>query len=157
MILHWSASDHFGDGFVEFFNVQLAVIVVMIELDNRRDVAHAQTAVHNLHGKLAVGCRLTAGNSVTVPQLVDQMLAPADETGGAMAEQHEVVARLFRSKVGIEGQQPIDTIFADSEVLRDDPRSPKWHPSQQMLHVLKRAKDELLGLFVVLWLKIIPE
>ncbi len=157
MTLRRSPPDDFGDRLVEPGDIQVAEIVVMIHLHDRRKLADAEAAIDNLDSELAVGSRFVSGDAVAILQLVDQLLATSNETGSAMAQQHEVVAGGLCSEVGVEREQPEDTVFGDAEMFADDFGGLRRYPTDQVLNILASAEDEFLRLLVVSRLVIRPQ
>lgn len=149
-----STLNNFGNGFIELLNVELAVVVVVVELDNRSEIADAEAAIDDLYGQLSIGGCLPAGDPVAVSQLFNQVLAAANETRSPVTEQHEVVAWLLGAKVSIEREQTINAVFADPKMLGHQPGCPKRNPAQQMLNVLERTENEFLSFLMVLRMKL---
>jgi hypothetical protein len=145
----WSTLDHLRDRLIELLNIKMTVVVMVVELNDRRKIADAKAAVHDLGGQLTIGGRLVAADTVTGLKLVDQALAATDVAGSSVAEQHEVVAGWSRSEVGVEGQQPEDAVGSRAEVFGDDLGCIVWDPAQQMLDILAGTQDELLRLLVI--------
>jgi len=152
MVLRGSTSNDFSNSFVELFDVEFPVVIVVIKLDHWCKIAYAKAPVHNLHGELSIGSRLATGDAVRIAQLIDQLLTSTNETGSAMAQEHEVISGFLSSKVRVERKQTVDSVFTDAKVFGNKPGCPQRDPSQQMLNILKRTKDEFLCFFVVLWM-----
>src|SRR5829696_6785357 len=90
--------DGAADRLVELLRGQVAE-EVGIELADRRLVAHAETAVHDLDGQFAVRRRIAIGDAPDILQILDEPLRAHDVTGHPVAQQHEMLAARLGAKV----------------------------------------------------------
>src|SRR5215217_1924245 len=127
--------DGAADCLVEFLGSQIAE-EVGVKLADRRLVAYAETAVHDLDGQFAVRRCIAVGDSPDIFQILDEPLRTHDVTGHAMAEQHEVHATRLGAKVGVERQESIDASRGGAEVMGYDLGGVHRHPAEMLIDFL---------------------
>ncbi len=133
---------------------QVSHVCVMIDLHHRRQVADAETTVHDLDREFAVWCSAVPSDLLIFSDLSDQSLGAHDVTGHTMAQEHWVLSRRIGAEVGIKCKQTVNSIGRHAEVVRDGLSSLFWYPAVQRLGLLTGAENQLLRLLVSVWDKI---
>jgi hypothetical protein len=130
-------------GFVQLVDGEIAM-KVGVEFADRRAVTHAETAIDDLNRQFAICRRSAVDNAPYILKVLHQPLRAHDIAGHAMAEEHEVVAARRGTKVGIEGQEPVDAASGRAEMVGDDLRGLERDPSEMLVDLLQRREDQLL-------------
>jgi hypothetical protein len=161
LVLHSVAALQSGHDVVETLYVKVTVVIVMVHLDNRGQVADAETALNDLDGKLAVAGRDAAPVGLVDPVLVfqipDQPGGAPDVAGRAVAKQHDVLSRLLGSEIRVESQESKYAVDARTQVVRDLLRRLLGKVAINMLGLLASTQDQFMGVLEVLGLKLFFE
>src|SRR5438067_4271907 len=92
--------------------------VLAVDVGHRADLAGAHAAGPDLHGHLAVGAGLAAlGDAEALEGLVEQLARAEGVAGGAVAEGVGVRGAGRGAQVGVEGQQVVDALELDAQVV----------------------------------------
>jgi len=148
----WASPNDLGDCLVETVDIEVTKILVMIDLHGRCQLAYAEAPIDDLHRQFTVRSRFVTADAVAILQLINQLLASADEAGRAMAEQHEVIAGRLRPKVSIERQESENAILGYAEMIANNASRFRRHPANEMLYVLAGTENHLLRFFEISWL-----